>query len=420
MADNRNVTTGTIYVAVEGTGARNVTVGVVYVAIIPSADRNVTAAVVYVAIGDPLVVAVSAQDMPRTLPTVRLQQRDFSEFIALPSLKLTPLRWSWREPGGPDYAEIEVEGGVDNLWAALQWLRCPVTIYNQNGTPVWWGYVNNVAFATGDIEIAVALDDMTNKVAVAYSYVEAGSQTVGERRTTAWAADATSSDEYGVKEFLASVDGATAAQAEAVRDRLLALHKYPLATPTPSSTKKGGSGRLTCLGWWRTLDWRYYSQATTASVETTTQIADIVSDVGEFLAGTDIVNASGISSSEYRDGDSVARVEVEALLSSLRATVTRERYLRIETQAASGDDDWLLLPDGRFSTRLGAIPEPGSAILGWAQLRGIVPASANLDYMAAPSPFYIEENEYDAESGLYNWRARGAASAWELTRIVQG
>lgn len=350
--------------------------------------------------------------------TVHLQQRDFSAFIALPSLILRPMRWSWLLPGGPDYAEIEVKGDLHNLWSALQLLRCPLTIRNENGTSVWWGYVTEVSFAVKGVAVAVSLDGMKNKVAVAYSHIEQGTQDVGERRTTAWAEESDSIAEWGQKESLESIDGASDALAEAVRDTVLNNAKYPRAVPAPAD--KDAPALLIARGWWSTLSWRYCQNSGTDSVETTQQIADIVSNVGEFFVDTDIVDASGIYASEYRDGDSTARLEVEALLSGLQATVTPERIVRVETEPTSGEDDWLLLPGGRFATRFNASPESGAAVLGWTRLRGIISASANLDSMAAPSPFYIEENEYDAERKEYRWRARGQPSAWELTRLQGG
>lgn len=350
--------------------------------------------------------------------TARLQQRDFSEFIAIPSLTLRPMRWSWLLPGGPDYAEIEAAGKIDDLWSALQFLRCPVTIRNENGTPVWWGYVAEVSFAVAGVSFAVSLERMRNRVAVAYSYVAPGTQDVGERRTTSWAENTISISEWGQKEYLESVDGASDALAEGVRDEILNQSKYPRAVPSP--VDRDAPARLICRGWWHTLAWRYYAKSDTDSIETTTQIATIVAEVGEFFTGADIVDASGVSSSEYRDGDSTALAEIEAMLYGLTATVTRERILRVEAEPSSGNDDWLLLPGGRFATRLNATPEPGQAIFGWTQLRGVIPASANLGYMAAPSPFFIEENEYDAERDEYRWRERGQPSAWELARMQGG
>ena len=369
-----------------------------------------------------------------------IKRRDFSEPIALPNLTLNPLRWSWQDVGGPDYAEIAIDGIQNQLWAALQWLRCPVVIYG-NGIPVWWGYVADVAFSTDAVDIAVSMADMANKIAVAYSFVDAGTQTVGTRATTAWAEDTISSGEYGVKELLASVDGATTAQAEIVRDRLLAMKKYPAAIPQASGVKNRslsvgqysrggkavhGAGRLVCLGWWKTLDWRYYGNGGTASTVTTTQISDIITASGAFFTGTDVVDASGVSSSQYRDGDSTALAQIAELPRTptsgsrrTRATVTTERLLRIETEADSSVSDWIVTPDG-IRDRWGGQPAAGTAVIGWSQFRGVVPDSANLGYMSVPSPFYIDENEYDAIENSYRWRARGAPSAWELTRMQQG
>lgn len=351
--------------------------------------------------------------------TVHVRRRDFTAFIALPSLLLRPVRWSWLLPGGPDYAEVELKGDINSLWAALQLLRCPLTIHNENQTPVWWGYVAEVSFAVKGIAVTVSLDGMKNKVAVAYSHVEPGTQDVGERRTTAWAEDSASIAEWGQKESLETIDGASDALAESVRDTVLGSAKYPRAIPAPAAAD-GATAQLIARGWWSTLGWRYYQNSDTDSVETTTQIADIVSSVGAFFTGVDIVNGSGVYTSEYRPGDTTALAEVEALLSGMQATVTPERILRVETEPTSGEDDWLLLPGGRFATRFNVSPESGAAVLGWTRLRGIAPASANTDYMAAPSPFYIIENEFDAERREYRWRARGQPSAWELTRVQEG
>ena len=355
--------------------------------------------------------------------TARIQQRDFGEFVALPDLALRPLRWAWRAQGGPDFAEIGVDGDEEMLWQMLAWLRCPITIYS-DGVPVWWGYVADAAFSSSALAVAVSLEDMYNKLAVAYSLVEAGSQTVGERATTAWVSDTTSTGEYGTKELLGSIDGATSTTAEAVRDVLLTQHRYPRAIPQASG-QYGSGGRLICLGWYSTLGWRYYANSATASTVTTTQIGAIVTGVGEFLSA-DIVDASGVSSSEYRNGDNTALVEIEEMLRTptsggarLAATVTVDRRLQVALEGDSGDDDWLVTPGG-LRDRWGSLPLAGSGVLGWAQLRGIVPASANLNYMGAPSPLYIEANEFDAGTLAYRWQARGMASPWELSRIAQG
>lgn len=327
--------------------------------------------------------------------------------------------------GGPDYAEIAVDGGNSNTrWEIFNWLRCPVMITNRREEVVWWGYIARAEMALGSVGLSVSLDSMYNRIAVAYSYVEAGSASVGERRTTAWTQDDDSVNEYGQKELLASVDGATTSQADSVRDALLSQRKLPQAVPRPA--QEGQQIRLTCRGWWTTLAWRYYSNSNTTSVETTTQISSMISSAGEFINSTDIVDASGINSSEYRRGDGTLLDEVVELLRTpngsgdlLTATITTDRDLRIEAEASSSaSTDWLLEPNGQFRTPLGVRPSPGGSVLGWSRFHGVMPAAANLSWLAAPSPFFIEECEFEAATGKYNWRARGTPSPWEMTRIL--
>lgn len=347
--------------------------------------------------------------------TAKLKRRDFSTY-PIPPVTLRPLAWSWHARGGPATAYFEIEG---DAWAALALLRCPVTIINGVGSVVWWGYVSGMEIEAGNVTIGVDLDSMANRVAVAYSYVEPGASTVGARQTTPWVMDNDSEREYGTKDLLAGVDGATVTSAAAIRDALLSMHRYPIANP---EARQGKGGTVYARGWWSTLGWRYYQNTETDSTETTTQIADMVTEVGEFLAGTDIVTASGLSTSEYQDGDSTALQVAETLLSGagLVATVTVDRALRIEAEPVAGANDWLLLPDGEFRTRRGAALEPGVSVLGWAQFRGVIPASAQFSYLSAPSPFFIEETEFNVRGGKYQWRARGVPSPWELTRIKQG
>lgn len=83
MADNRNVTTGAVYVATQGTGNRNVTAGAVYVAVIQAGDRNVTAAFVYVAIVPP-----PATYTQRSSPSAQM-------FTSMSGAL-------WVQPGGPN------------------------------------------------------------------------------------------------------------------------------------------------------------------------------------------------------------------------------------------------------------------------------------------------------------------------------
>ncbi len=183
--------------------------------------------------------------------------------------QVTSMRWD--AVGGCAEASITCYGPEQDLWEMIELLRCPVEIRNETGRAAWWGYVNEVQVRVGAIEIGVTLDSMKNKVAVAYSYIQPGTQTVGQRKTTSWSTDSDSVTEYGTKEFLSSQSGLSTAAAEAMRAAILAAQRYPQGTINPFGTPRGRarysgsedsqSATLTCKGWWNTLGWRYASIA---------------------------------------------------------------------------------------------------------------------------------------------------------------
>ncbi|GIV73532.1 hypothetical protein [Caldilinea sp.] len=347
--------------------------------------------------------------------------------VHLPAnLHFLPRRYSWTAVGGPEQAEVAVAGPPMALWNLLGWLRYPVVVHNGLGEPVWWGYVAEVTVAVGGVGLGVSLDSMYNRVAVAFSYVEPGSQTVGTRETTDWSQDDDSAAEYGMKELLASVDGATVAQAENARDVLLAQHRLPVPVVEMAD---GGEleARLLCRGWWETLRWRYYANGATNSVETTAQVAAIVDAVGQFFTGVDVVDASGIYGSEYRSGDNTALDEVAALLRlgtgdgrRLLATVTVGRLLRVEAEPQAGSLELFLAGDGLVVDLLGRPLAPGLVPVGrWVGLRDVLPGGVPA-YLGSPSPFFVERGEYAVERGRLSLTPRGLPSPWEVVRLVEG
>lgn len=146
----------------------------------------------------------------------------------------------------------------------MEYLRCPVEIYDERGKCVWWGYVHETVVREKSIEIGATLASMSNRVAVTYSYVEPGTSQVGSRKTTAWAEDADSIAEYGYKEFISSCSGLSDEAATQRRDTILNTRKWPQgvgANPRGRVRYSGAedslSATLLCKGWMSTLDWRY-------------------------------------------------------------------------------------------------------------------------------------------------------------------
>ncbi len=46
--------------------------------------------------------------------------------------------------GGPEKAELLVDGPKDELLDLVNLLRCGVTVRDGQGEPVWWGYIEEV------------------------------------------------------------------------------------------------------------------------------------------------------------------------------------------------------------------------------------------------------------------------------------
>ena len=172
-------------------------------------------------------------------------------------------KYSRHAAGGCFEATIAAHGSAADLWDLANWARYAVEITNANGSWVWGGYVRGVEIRVGNIRVTVDVNEMANRVAVAYTLSVAGEETTGRRQTTTWVSDADSQSEFGIKELLESEGGISAAAANAKRDYLLAIKKYPLGLAQVDvlslANADVASATLTCEGWWHTTDWQYAS-----------------------------------------------------------------------------------------------------------------------------------------------------------------
>ncbi len=238
---------------------------------------------------------------------VSFQSRGFVAKLTPPGLDYRVNSMQWNAIGGCAEASITVFGSPDELWEMIELLRCPVRIENERGTALWWGYVHDARVRVGAIEVGTSLAAMSNKVAVAYSYVQPGTQTVGQRKTTSWASDADSIAEFGTKEFLSSQGGLSDAAAEARRAAILASRKWPQGVASSFGSPRGRvtysgadnsqSATLLCRGWWSTLDWRYASIASAPGVTyaTTSATEQIVGSTSANTKMMQVVTLSGRS-----------------------------------------------------------------------------------------------------------------------------
>lgn len=225
--------------------------------------------------------------------------RDFSGLATQPRARWSVSSLTWSDQGGCYEARIDATGSPSALFQLTSLLRCPVTVYDDLGAPVWWGYVSEVSIGGEVYTYGAQMDSMANSVKVAYSYVAPGTNDVGTRKTTAAVTDAASIAEYGTKEALVSEAGMTDTTAAQKRDTYLSSHKYPQGTLTAS----GGAGmaQVICRGWFWTLSWRLASWPSLAAVSYTTTSGAVDQAIGaasgnqrgmqQITTGTQAVNA---------------------------------------------------------------------------------------------------------------------------------
>jgi hypothetical protein len=350
---------------------------------------------------------------------VVIRNRDFTSRMGRNDLKYQVNSYGFGVVGGPKEASLTLEGGELALWEAINLLRCPVEIVDgQTGVTVWWGYVDEARVRQGALEVMVSMASVVNRCEVVYSYVAAGSQTVGERRTTDQANDLDSQAELGIKEWLASGTGMSTAVAEAKRDAIIAGQRWPQGGATTqfgnprgrvrySGAKRSLSATLLCKGWWATLDWRHFWNSGTGLVDTTDQIKAVITAVAPFFTATDIEAASGKTSSEYRDGDQTALAVIEGLLKSggangrrLLAWVDVNRRLQIYEEPAIASCDLSMDETGQVFEAGGRrsyefLPPVGR----WVRLQDVIPGTVDLTRLVDPSLQFIEEAEWSSIQG---------------------
>lgn len=169
-------------------------------------------------------------------------------------LQLLPRNWDAQAIGGPTFASIDGTGDINALWATSLWLGYHVRIYNDNGTPIWWGIISSVQVRTKGASITVALDNVRNRINVDYSYTDGdGAMQDGD---TGWTEHAQSVAAYGRWEERVPLDDVEPDIAVTRRDTWIKR----TALPSPIVDWGGGTEavRLDCIGYWSLLGNVYY------------------------------------------------------------------------------------------------------------------------------------------------------------------
>jgi hypothetical protein len=350
--------------------------------------------------------------------------------VRAPELQYRVDSYSWSAIGGPDYATIQAAGDERTIQFAAQMLRYGVEILDNHGRALWWGYLHGVEMRVRNRVLRIDLGGLWNSITLEYNELAGGASGTGTRVLTSAAQDAVSIANYGRRELLQqATDISTAAAAEAKRNELLDYYRLPRVDRESVQRTDRPSATLLCRGWWHTLDWRYYSNATNANTATTTQIADIISAAGEFIAGTRIVDASGISTNPYRDGNDRAQPTIEQLLQvgtssgrRLLAGIGRDRRATVWSELANDPAtnyrldalDVLRGPTGQVvlphTCPVGIWISDGNGLIG--------PLGAAT--LADPGAFFAERAEYDVQASRLTLSPRGSIDPYDFVRVMPG
>lgn len=165
-------------------------------------------------------------------------------------------------------------------------------------------------------------------------------------------------------------------------------------------------------------------------LETTEQISDLNTNVGEFITATDIEGASGVDSSPYRNGDSRAMRELLDLLKAgtsnsrrLLADVSIDRRMRIYEEAAKQSRDNSYKVDSKgllFGINDQRIEGTECVVAEWCYLLDVIPDTADVSKLASPSPFFIEEAQYSDRGGYQILRVRDQRDVFDIGGVTEG
>jgi len=168
------------------------------------------------------------------------------------------------------------------------------------------------------------------------------------------------------------------------------------------------------------------------SSELTGQITTLVSEAGQFLAGTIIENTSGLEANPYRDGDTPGLYELLKLLNAgttnyrrLLCEVTPARYLRVYEEAAPPANPLLSYGWTKDKQLVTAYATPVDVELCpvgmWCHLVDVIPPTVDLALVADPSLFFIEEAEYNVTAKTYTpLRTRDQKDIFDIGGTSQG
>ncbi|MGV1048227.1 MAG: choice-of-anchor R domain-containing protein [Solirubrobacterales bacterium] len=170
---------------------------------------------------------------------------------------LAPDSWDAQAIGGSDTAEIILNGPIEAVADAIHWLGYAAWIMSPDSEYVWWGDIEAVEIMHNGVMTGITLEGVANAIKVLYTVFDpGGGASAGE---TDWATDEDSISLYGRRERQHSAETAMReAQAEQMRDTLLARVSRPVPMVGGVSAGSETYATLRCTGFWKRLDRVYY------------------------------------------------------------------------------------------------------------------------------------------------------------------
>lgn len=187
---------------------------------------------------------------------MNFSSRDFSAPI-LSGLPVKPRALSWSAFGGPQHASLHVDASDDRLFSLAGMLRCPVMISDHLGSPVWWGFVNEIRIYLDGTYFEISLEEVFNKVSVRFSFLSPDGK-LADQFETGFASDFASQKEFGVREINLFRENLDETFAEEWRDTFLNQHAWPRSALARRLDAGKPHADLRCSGWFSTLGWQTY------------------------------------------------------------------------------------------------------------------------------------------------------------------
>lgn len=162
------------------------------------------------------------------------------------------------------------------------------------------------------------------------------------------------------------------------------------------------------------------------AVDTATQVKSIIEyRTGNVAINTaEIINASGINTSPYREGDNTALFEIEELLKlgttnnrRLLAKVLSNKKVQIFEEPANTSTGYISLKGELFDSYGGKMRKETCPVGLWVDLRSVAPAGASFGVVGGQTSMFIEESEYDVERDILYIEPREHVGTFDFLRV---